>query len=146
MKIRVMGIGDYGQVYALWKNTPNMGLNNIDDSKDGIHKYLLRNPNTCFVAEQGGKIVGVILSGHDGRRGYMHHAAVAQDFQRQGIGAKLVNAAMAALENEGVTKVALVVYEKNESGNKFWESLGFTMRTDLVCRNKEISKSIRYEG
>ena len=76
MIIRTMAINDYGMVYDLWLNTPNMGLNNLDDSKEGIGKYLERNPRTCFVAEKDSKIFGVILSGHDGRRGYMHHTAV----------------------------------------------------------------------
>ena len=145
MKIRVMNIEDYEQVYSLWLTTPNMGLNNIDDSKEGIQKYLLRNPNTCFVAEQDGKLVGVILSGHDGRRGYIHHTAVSQNYQRNGIGAGLVNTAMSALEQEGVTKVALVVFEKNESGNLFWADIGFTVRNDLVYRNKAITNLIRYD-
>jgi len=126
-------------------DTPNMGLNNVDDSKDGIQKYLLRNPSTCFVAEQNERIVGVILSGHDGRRGYIHHTAVSQKFQRQGIGNSLVNSAMSALEKEGIAKVAFVVFEKNQSGNLFWESLGFTARNDLVYRNKAIFDIIRYD-
>jgi len=133
-----MTINDYEQVYALWVNTPNMGLNNLDDSKEGIAKYLIRNPNTCFVAEKKGNIIGVILSGHDGRRGYIHHAAVAGSEQRNGVGTALVNASMIALEREGITKVALVVYEKNEKGNAFWEKYGFIERSDLVYRNKAI--------
>jgi len=141
MTIRLMTIADYEQVYALWLNTPNMGLNALDDSKDGIAKYLLRNPNTCFVAEKSGEIVGVILSGNDGRRGYIHHAAVAQNEQKRGIGTALVNAALAALKSEGITKAALVVFEKNDEGNAFWEKRGFTTRPDLVYRNKQLCKS-----
>ena len=145
MYIRPMVINDYKQVYSLWLNTPNMGLNNVDDSKEGIQKYLLRNPTTCFVAEQNKEIIGVILSGHDGRRGYIHHTAVLAKFQQQGIGARLVDAAMSALEKEGITKVALVVFEKNQNGNLFWEKLGFTARNDLVYRNKAVSHLIRYD-
>ena len=145
MKIRTMTINDYEQVYSLWLNTPNMGLNNLDDSKDGIARYLARNPNTCFVAEKDGGIVGVILSGHDGRRGFIHHTAVAQSEQRRGIGTALVNAAMSALECEGINKVTLVVFGKNEKGNAFWEKQGFTMRNDLNYRNKAINKLIRID-
>ena len=133
-----MNINDYEQVYALWVSTPNMGLNNLDDSKEGIAKYLMRNPDTCFVAEKKGNIIGVILSGHDGRRGYIHHAAVAENEQRNGAGTALVDAAMSALEREGITKVALVVFDKNEKGNAFWEKYGFIERSDLVYRNKAI--------
>jgi len=138
MKIRVMTIKDYEKVYSLWLNTPGMGLNNLDDSKNGIAKYLLRNPNTCFVAEENQNIIGIILSGHDGRRGFVYHTAVSKNSQRQGIGTKLVNTAMKALKKEGVTKVALVVFDKNLDGNKFWEKQGFTIREDLIYRNKAL--------
>ena len=145
MNIRIMEICDYENIYTLWLNTPNMGLNNLDDSKDGIAKYLERNPNTCFVAEEQGKLIGVILSGHDGRRGYIHHTAVAVDKQRRGVGTALVNAALNALEREGINKVALVVFEKNEKGNAFWEKQGFTKRSDLIYRNKAIADLTRID-
>lgn len=76
MKIEKLTINDYSDVYQLWISTPEMGLNTIDDSREGIERYLERNPNTCFVARVDNKIVGVILCGHDGRRGYIHHTAV----------------------------------------------------------------------
>jgi ribosomal protein S18 acetylase RimI-like enzyme len=133
-----MRIDDYESVYTLWLNTSNMGLNNLDDSRDGIVKYLARNLNTCFVAEKSGVIIGVILCGHDGRRGYIHHTAVVESEQRHGVGAALVNAAISALEREGISKAALVVFGKNEKGNAFWEKQGFTMRHDLIYRNKAI--------
>ena len=138
MNIRKMLIDDYEQVYSLWLNTPNVGLNDIDDTKEGIEKYLLRNPNTCFVSEKDEKIVGAMLGGHDGRRGYIHHAAVVESEQRNGIGTALLDAVMSALEGEGISKVALVVFENNDNGNTFWEKNGFTERTDLVYRNKAI--------
>jgi ribosomal protein S18 acetylase RimI-like enzyme len=115
-----------------------MGLNTTDDSREGIAKYLARNPATCFVAERDGEILGVILSGHDGRRGYIHHTAVSLSERSRGLGSALLDRAMAALEAEGITKVALVVFEKNELGNAFWERKGFTARNDLVYRNRSI--------
>ena len=135
-----MTINDYDLVYSLWLNTPHMGLNNLDDSKNGIAVYLKRNPNTCFVAEKDGNIIGVILSGHDGRRGFIYHVAVAQSEQRHGIGTALVKTAMSALEREGINKVALVVLSNNEKGNAFWERQGFSSRSDLVYRNKAITE------
>lgn len=145
MTIRTMTINDYEQVYALWLNTPNMGLNNLDDSKEGIAKYLLRNPNTCFVAEAEGNIVGVILCGHDGRRGYIHHTSVDAREQRRGVGTALVNTAMSSLKHEGINKVALVVFRKNEKGNTFWEKQGFCVRDDLYYRNKAITELTRID-
>lgn len=145
MKIRLMTIKDYEQVYDLWMNTPGMGLNDLDDSKAGIEKYLKRNPSTCFIAEDDGKIVGVILSGHDGRRGFIYHTTVLEAYRKRGIGKKLVDAVMNALDQEGIHKVALVAFERNEQGNAFWEQLGFQTRTDLVYRNKNIHELQRID-
>jgi ribosomal protein S18 acetylase RimI-like enzyme len=148
MKIRKFKIDDYDAVYALWRRTAGMGLNDIDDSRDGIAKYLKRNPQTCFVADATADatasaadedgIVGVIMSGHDGRRGYIHHTCVASEIRHNGIGTELVETAIAALLNEGISKVALVVFDRNEGGNAFWEHMGFTLRPDLNYRNKAL--------
>lgn len=145
INIRTMTVDDYDGVYKLWINTPGMGLNTTDDSEEGICKFLSRNPTTNFVAEDNGKIIGVILSGHDGRRGYIYHTAVLPDYRNQGIARKLVDNAMDALEKEGINKVALVAFAKNEIGNGFWEKIGFTVRDDLVYRNKNIHELERID-
>lgn len=145
MLIRKMTIADYDSVYELWLNTPGMGLNNLDDSRQGIEKYLQRNPETCFVAEKDNKIIGVILCGNDGRRGYIHHTAVSVSERKRGVGTALVDAALNALKREGINKAALVVFSKNELGNSFWEKRGFTVREDLVYRNKTINEVTRID-
>lgn len=114
MKIRIMTISDYSNVYKLWLSCKGMGLNNLDDSKDGIEKFLNRNPDTCFVAETDNKIIGAILTGNDGRRGYIYHTAVSPEYQKQGIGKQLVDTAVNALKNIGINKTALVVFDKLE--------------------------------
>ncbi len=138
MVFRIMEENDYKGIYDLWINTPGMGLNSTDDSEEGFKKYLNRNPSTSFIALDSNKIVGVIMAGHDGRRGYIYHTAVLPEYRGNHIGKKLVDLAMTALEKEGINKVALVVFEKNEIGNRFWESQGFTTRDDLIYRNKNI--------
>ena len=143
MNIRLMKIEDYEEVYALWLSCKGMGLNNVDDSRDGIARYLARNPNTCFVAQEEGHIHGAILTGHDGRRGYISHTAVSPSARRRGIGAALVNAALEALRAEGIAKVALVAFARNEEGNAFWEKQGFTSRSDLVYRNRALVEMVR---
>ena len=145
MTIRTMDIEDYEKVYDLWVHTEGMGLNTTDDSREGIAKYLLRNPNTYFVAEDNGKLIGIIMSGHDGRRGFIHHTTVKREYRGQEIGKKLVDSALKALETEGIHKVALVAFEKNVSGNAFWENVGFTVRNDLVYRNKNIHQLQRID-
>lgn len=145
MQIRKMTIDDYEKVYDLWLKTPGMGLNNLDDSKDGIKRYLLRNPGTCFVAIKEDVITGVILSGHDGRRGYIYHIAVTSSERRKGIGTALVERAVDALKSEGINKVALVVFSDNVNGNSFWKRCGFTEREDLIYRNKAVKEIERID-
>ena len=145
MEYRVMKASDYKDVYKLWINTPGMGLNTTDDSEEGVAKYLKRNPTTSFVAFDGDKLVGVIMAGHDGRRGYIHHTAVLPEYRGRHIGKTLVGLAMDALEKEGINKAALVVFERNGIGNGFWESIGFKERDDLVYRNKNIRELTRID-
>lgn len=145
MQIRKMVLNDYEAVYQLWMSCAGMGLNNLDDSREGIDKFLKRNPDTCFVAEKDAQIIGVIMAGNDGRRGYIYHTAVHPEYRKQGIASALIEAALKALEQCGMNKVALVVFEKNKTGNQFWENRGFTVREDLVYRNKAISEMIRID-
>ena len=145
MNIRTMTINDYEAVYALWLSCAGMGLNNLDDSWEGIDKFLKRNPDTCFVAENDTGIVGVIIAGNDGRRGYIYHTAVHPEYRTQGIGKALVEQAMEALNFCGINKAALVVFERNDTGNAFWERMGFAAREDLVYRNKEITELVRID-
>lgn len=139
MKIRTMSIFDYADVYNLWLSCKGMGLNSLDDSRDGIEKFLKRNPDTCFVAEVDNRIVGSILTGNDGRRGYIYHTAVSPQYQQHGIGSTLVDTAIDALKKLGINKIALVVFDKNDNGNAFWEKQGFSERNDLIYRNKTIN-------
>lgn len=146
MRIRKMIIDDYDDVYRLWTSSKGMGLNNLDDSKEGIAKFLERNPDTCFVAtEDAGRVIGVILVGNDGRRGYIYHTAVSEKYRRQGIAKKLVSQALDALDSCGIHKAALVVFDRNENGNLFWEKMGFTVRGDLVYRNRVITEMVRID-
>jgi len=139
MKIRLMSVNDYEKVYQLWTNTDGMGIRSIDDSFEGIAKFLKRNPTTNFVAEWDNNIIGVILCGNDGRRGYIYHAAVKNEYRRNGVGKTLVGAVIDALKIEGINKIGLVAFSSNHSGNEFWQSLGFYERTDLVYRNFSIN-------
>ena len=144
IEYRLMTIADYQQCYDLWLKCGN-GLNDKDDSLEGIDKYLKRNPSTSFVATCDEKVVGVILCGHDGRRGIIQHACVSPDYRRLHIGGKLVNLALEALKKEGINKVLLVAFKKNEGGNAFWEAQGFTLREDLNYRNKALAEMVRID-
>jgi ribosomal protein S18 acetylase RimI-like enzyme len=140
-----MTIDDYEKIYGLWMSCVGMGLNNLDDSKNDIEKFLKRNPDTCFVAEVENAIVGVIIVGNDGRRGYIYHTAVNPQYRKQGIAKSLVDTAMTALQKIGINKVALVVFGRNEIGNVFWEKMGFNVRNDLIYRNKDLVEIVRID-
>ena len=145
MTIRAMTLEDYDRVYALWLSCRGMGLNNLDDSREGVGRFLRRNPDTCFVAEEDGGIIGCILAGSDGRRGYIYHTAVRPDRQRQGVGSRLVDTALQALDKLQIHKVALVVFARNDAGNRFWEKQGFIARDDIVYRNRALTELIRMD-
>ncbi len=129
--IRPMTIEDYDQVYALWLRISGFGIRTIDDSKEGIEKFLKRNPGLSMVAVEDDKIVGAILSGHDGRRACFYHVCVDSKYRNRGIAKSMVSAAVLALKDEGVNKVNIIAFKKNRLGNGFWTSLGWTMREDL---------------
>lgn len=120
--IRAMTIADYDGVYDLWFHTLGMGLNAADGSREGIAKFLARNPAGCFVAQEGSKLAGAVLAGHDGRRGFLYHLCVDPDFRGRGIARRLVDSALNALEREGIRKAALVVFARNEGGTLFGRS------------------------
>ena len=131
MNIRVMTIEDFDQVHALWMSIKGFGIRSVDDSKEGIERFLKRNPTTSVVAEEDGKIVGAILCGHDGRRGCLYHVCVRKGYRRQGVGKAMVVACMEALQKEQINKVSLIAFTKNDIGNAFWNKIGWTEREDL---------------
>lgn len=145
MKIREMKLNDYDEIYAMWLCCKGMGLNSADDTREGIERFLRRNPDTCFVAEEEGKIIGAIMVGSDGRRGHIYHTAVHPDYRHAGIGRALVERACEALKEIGIYKVMLVVFKRNEAGNAFWESLGFRVREDIAYRDSVLIDFERYD-
>ena len=129
--VRIMTIEDYEGVYALWKKIKGFGIRSIDDSKEGVARFLKRNPTTSVVAEKDGRIVGSILCGHDGRRGCLYHVCGDEDYRRHGIGKRMVVFAMKALKEEKINKVSLIAFTENDIGNAFWNTIGWTERLDL---------------
>ena len=144
MIIRLVTIDDYDALFELWNATEQSrrALNPVDDSREGIERYLKRNPNTCFAAVADGRIIGVILTGHDGRRGIIHHMCVHPDYRRLGIAGKLVAMAEEALKKEGIQKVFGLVFKDNDPANAFWENQGYSLRTNLNYRNKSLNTDI----
>jgi ribosomal protein S18 acetylase RimI-like enzyme len=140
LAVREMTIEDYDPVYALWEASEGLGLSDAD-SKEGIKRFLERNPGLSFVASEGDQIVGAALCGHDGRRGYIHHLSVAKSYRRQGIGKSLVGRCMYALMRIGISKCHLFVFDENQEAIKFWNSVGWTERVELMLMSQFIADS-----
>ena len=121
--IRAMTLEDYENVHALWMKIKGFAIRSIDDSKEGVERFLNRNPGISVVAEEDGKIVGAILCGHDGRRGCMYHVCVDPEYRLKGIGKSMVVFAMEALRKEKINKVSLIAFTKNDVGNAFWKEI-----------------------
>ena len=131
IKIRKMNIDDYDSVKALWMSISGFGIRSIDDSYEGVERFLKRNPNTSIVALDGNTVVGAILCGHDGRRGCLYHVCVDPEYRLRGIGKSMVVYCMKALQEEKVNKVSLIAFSTNDIGNAFWKEIGWTKREDL---------------
>jgi ribosomal protein S18 acetylase RimI-like enzyme len=130
-------IDAYDDVLTLWKQCDGVGLSSAD-SRDNISAYLNRNPGTSFLARSEKTLVGAVLCGHDGRRGFLWHLAVHPQFRYQGIGRRLVDRCLQELRQAGIEKCAVVVFHENQNGIAFWERMGWTLRNDVCMIAKEI--------
>lgn len=135
VKIREMIIEDYYSVFELWRNTEGIGLSEAD-SRENISLFLQRNPGFSLIAQKDNEIIGVILCGHDGRRGYFHHLVVRKDHRLKGLGRKLVKSCLKRLNLAGIDKCHIFVFWKNELGQRFWTADGWETRHDLNIMSK----------
>lgn len=130
MLIREMTIDDYEEVYQMWQTTSKRALSKADE-KPQIERYLQHNSGMSQVAVIDGKIVGTVLAGHDGRRGFIHHMAVMPEYRRQRIGCALAWKAIEKIKAEGIDKTHIFCYQNNETGQSFWRDFGFVKRDDV---------------
>ncbi|MFC1572011.1 GNAT family N-acetyltransferase [Candidatus Eisenbacteria bacterium] len=131
IQIRAMTVEDFEQVEALWMRTEGVGLS-PSDSRQGVARFLKRNPDLSFVAEDiDGHVVGVVLCGHDGVRGYLRHLAVAAEVRRRGVGSMLVAHCLERLRTLDIHKCTIFHFGSNQLGQRFWIDTGWKERTDL---------------
>lgn len=143
--IRVMTIEDFEEVHKLWMSIHGFGIRSIDDSREGVERFIRRNPSTSMVAVKEDKIVGAILCGHDGRRACLYHVCVDEAYRKHGIGQEMVRRCLAALREEHINKVNLIAFKHNEVGNRFWQGLGWSFRDDVnyyECVLNEDNKTV----
>ncbi|TWH47708.1 GNAT family N-acetyltransferase [Sporomusa sp. KB1] len=135
--IREMSIEDYAKVMALWSSIEGLALGDADTQRN-ISRFLKRNAGLCFVAENERQVVGAILCGHDGRRGYLHHLAVSPSYRKNGIARRLVANCLNKLTEEGISKCHLFVFANNQQGMDFWQHIGFHKRNDINIFSQDI--------
>lgn len=135
--IEEMSIDDYDEAIALWEKTPGMGLSTAD-KRPAIAAFLARNPGLCFTARIDCTLVGTALCGHDGRRGYIYHVAVAVSQRKQGIARALVEHSLDGLKQQGIEKAHLMVYETNPEGIAFWKQVGWYRRDELAIMSVDL--------
>jgi ribosomal protein S18 acetylase RimI-like enzyme len=137
VRIRELRATDLEAVIRLWRRSPGVGLDADSDNPSALRRYLKRNPGTSFVAVAGGRIVGAVLCGHEGRRGYLGHLAVDRSWRRHGIGLALVEKCLKALKARRIPKCNIIVFGENRSGLRFWRAAGWAARRDLVFMQKK---------
>lgn len=122
---------DHAAALSLWQSTPGVGVG-AADQRQAIERFLARNPGLSFVAEQDGELLATVLCGHDGRRGLIHHLAVAAHARRRGLARALLLAALRALRAAGIDKCHLLVFRSNSEGMAFWHALSASERHELA--------------
>ncbi len=145
-----MTTADYDEVLALWQSCADEGicLDDDVDSRSGIAAYLKRNVGMSFLVRENDKLIGCVLCGTDGRRGYLHHLAVDKAHRGSGIGKALIERALSALAQEGINKCHIFVLNTNTAGQAFWSHMGWVLRdsfaimshlpqTDSCCGEKK---------
>ncbi len=141
IEIREMTIGDYDEVLALWQACEGIGLRDAD-SQEGVARFLERNPGLSLIALDGQHLIGAVLCGHDGRRGYIHHLAVSKPHRRLGIGRTLVGRCLSALEREGIGKCHIFVFSDNKDAIAFWEKIAWIERVELTMMSQNITRDL----
>jgi ribosomal protein S18 acetylase RimI-like enzyme len=115
---------DYQSVVALWRRCDGIEIAEGDD-ESSFRSYLERNPGLSHCVEADGVLIAAAQCGHDGRRGFIYHLAVAPEFRGQGIGKAILQRALAGLRECGIARVLVLVAKDNPLGQKFWLSQNF---------------------
>jgi N-acetylglutamate synthase len=145
VEIREFTVADYDEVLALWQASEGIGLG-PSDTREAIAAFLGRNPGLCFTARDGGILAGAVLCGHDGRRGYLHHLAVAVSHRRRGVGDLLVQRCLEGLGTLGIVRCHLFVFRTNEPARTFWEREGWWVRDDLWLMSRDVAGDVGPEA
>ncbi|HEV2803455.1 MAG TPA: GNAT family N-acetyltransferase [Chthoniobacterales bacterium] len=130
-------VADYDDAVALWNAVDGIEICE-GDSRDEIAEYLRRNPGLSRVAEADGKIVGAALCGHDGRRGWIYHLAIAPTHRRQKVGQRLLDSCVDGLRNAGLKRAIILVAGDNPGGQQFWLRNGWETIDGAIAMTREL--------
>ena len=124
IQTREFRIDDYDAAVALWNRVEGLDVAEGDD-RETIGRFLGRNPGLSRIAAEGTEIVGAVLCGHDGRRGYIYHLAIDPKYHGRGLGRRLIDECLAGLKCTGVERANILVAKDNPRGLEFWRRCGW---------------------
>ncbi len=127
----------YENIYGFWNNNPGIGISK-SDSKESISAFLKRNEGLSFIAYDKNNIIGGILGGHDGRRGYIYHLIVDENYRFKGIGKALVSKCINKFKEIGLEKSHIFIFKNNEQAKAFWNKIGWSLRNDIEIMSLNI--------
>jgi len=133
---------DHPKLVKLWEVAGNIEVRQTD-TPEMLARFLYRNPTCSYAAYAGTRLVGAVLAGHDGWRGYLYHMAVKPDYRERGVGGRLVAAAVGAIKNEGIQKVHCLVKRDNLIAQRFWEACGFELRDEVFDYSLVVQNSLK---
>jgi ribosomal protein S18 acetylase RimI-like enzyme len=137
MTTRDFVLADYDAAIALWKEVEGLEICE-GDSREEISDYLARNPALSRVAEENGALVGAVLCGHDGRRGWIYHLAVSPACRGRGIGRRLLDECMRGLHRAGIKRAIILVDRDNPMGQEFWRRNGWEELPFAVAMGRDV--------
>jgi N-acetylglutamate synthase len=138
IEILPMAIDDLEEVTVLWDATEGVGMNE-SDGPEQLRGFLDRNPGLSLIARDGSRLVGAVLCGHDGRRGFLYHLAVLTDYRKRGLGRAMVDRCLKSLSMLGLLRCNILIYVDNHSGEQFWKKAGWYDRSELKLLQRDIS-------
>lgn len=130
MKIENFTMESYELVVDLWiKSGISVGST---DTREELERMLQRNPNLFLIGKINNSVIGVVMGGFDGRRGYVHHLTIDPDYQRRGYGKIIMADLIEKFRKIGVHKIHLFIEKYNKDVVEFYRNLGWEIRDDLI--------------